>query len=788
MRSSLPKILLAAASLMLVLALVWFDRDKTSPGPLSSSHAGIAKLDDEDGCDQCHDSSDLVDDCTACHEDVGAQLESERGFHGKLAAADRDACAKCHQEHHGDALPPSGDHAFELAGFANVAAFDHSGLDYRLLGKHTTIACKDCHRSAEVPVLKEGEKRFLGLQQACASCHDDVHKGKFGVDCASCHGQEHPFKDAANFVHLESFPLVGGHAKKCEECHDPKGPSAMELVKGQPSRTCNDCHENRHRPEFLSGVASLARVTKDATCALCHDSERGAFRADSETMPGELHAASGFGLEKPHERAKCAECHAPELATFVERYPGRKADACADCHGDPHRGEFDFGTFRGAACIDCHARDSFDTHSFDVEDHGRTAFALTGAHTKTKCDDCHAPLAADVEGSRDFRTDKQTCEACHVDVHKGEFARLAALRGEPAPVCADCHGTEEFARVELAKFDHAKRTRFELEGAHQRAECEACHPKTTHAEFPQRTFGFAADRFPGPSDRCDTCHADVHGGAFDRAGVPSLVDGTSTCGRCHDVERFRGELARAFDHSLFTGFELRGGHQRATCEACHGEDPSKKRALGKVVDKFRGSSERCETCHADPHEGHFDHADSPKSVDGRVGCARCHDVDSFRALTSADFDHARWTGFALDQAHARAACEACHVPTHEKRKGMRLGRSAGSACADCHEDPHAGQFTVAAGNDCARCHLDSGSFATLDFDHDRDSRFKLDAQHVKLECAACHRPVDNGRRASVVRYKPLGVECIDCHRPTDRKSRPDDSDSHTTGRVEGDDR
>ena len=62
-----------------------------------------------------------------------------------------------------------------------------------------------------------------------------------------------------------------------------------------------------------------------------------------------------------------------------------------------------------------------------------------------------------------------------------------------------------------------------------------------------------------------------------------------------------------------------------------------------------------------------------------------------------------------------------------------------------------------------------------------------DAQHAKLDCAACHRPVDNGRRATVVRYKPLGVACGDCHRPTDKKSRPDDSDSHATGTGEGDD-
>lgn len=771
MNSSAPKLVLAATSLVLVLALVWFDRDRTSPGPLASSHAAVAELADADGCDRCHDSSAMADDCIECHRDVGDQLERKRGFHGRSIAGEREACASCHQEHHGDALPLAGEHAFALAGVADLASFDHGGLDYRLGGKHAGLACKACHRLAEAPRLVEGEKRFLGLSQACAGCHEDVHQGKFGADCSSCHGQERPFEDAANFVHPASFPLVGGHARECAECHDPKGPYAMELVFGRPARSCGACHDSRHAPEFLEGVASLTGIPPPAGCALCHDAARGAFPSDSPAMPPELHLASGFDLAKPHERASCADCHAPALASFEQRYPGRKAEACADCHGDPHRGEFALGAFRGAACVDCHARDTFESHSFDVADHASAAFALTGAHVRAQCDDCHAPLAQGAEGPRDFRSEKRTCEACHADVHRGEFARLAAARGQPAPGCAECHDTESFSRVELASFDHGRRTRFELAGAHLRAECESCHPRSTRAELPGRSFGFASERFPGPSDRCDTCHRDVHDGVFDRAGRPASLEGRNSCGRCHDVERFRGEHARGFDHALFTGFALEGGHRRATCESCHGEGRTEGRALGRVGEKFEGPAERCETCHADPHGGRFDRGAVPASVDGRVGCARCHGVESFRSLSSDDFDHALWTAFPLEAAHARAACEACHVPTPKLRDGMRLGPAAGSACADCHDDPHAGQFVVAASNDCARCHADTGSFAELVFQHDRDSRFKLDAQHAKLACAACHRPVETGRGANVVRYKPLGTECIDCHRPSDKQGR-----------------
>ena len=125
------------------------------------------------------------------------------------------------------------------------------------------------------------------------------------------------------------------------------------------------------------------------------------------------------------------------------------------------------------------------------------------------------------------------------------------------------------------------------------------------------------------------------------------------------------------------------------------------------------------------------------------------------------YDHALWAGFPLEGSHARAACEACHVPTGERMPGKpRLGRAAGASCSACHTDPHVGQFDARA---CEDCHSSSESFETLVFDHARDTRFALDANHAKLECGACHKPwpVAGGRQA--VRYRPLGTTCIECH-------------------------
>lgn len=767
MRLADPKVWLGGLSLALVLALVWLDLGRTSPGPLATPHARVAELVGDAGCERCHATKTLADGCVVCHEDIGAQLATHVGFHGRTIPSEQDACARCHTEHHGDELALVGERAFHAAGVADVAAFRHEGLDFPLTGVHGALECKRCHAEADAPVLASGERRFLGLVTACASCHEDVHAGKFGLDCASCHGQDSPFTDVANFVHPASFPLVGGHARDCKACHDPQGPFAIELVREQPTRTCASCHASPHSERFVNGVAALTKIESSATCALCHDAARGRFEDDSKTMRADLHRASGFDLARPHERATCADCHASTAANFAERYPGRRADDCAACHGDPHGGEFARGAFASAQCVDCHAPESFAAHSFDVEAHGRTAFALTGAHARAKCDQCHAPLAANAGGPRDFRVAEQACAACHADAHRGEFALAAAARGEPAPGCAECHGTESFSGVDHKSFEHARRTSFALLGAHERASCESCHPVVAATSFLERRVAFASERFPGDPNRCDTCHVDVHDGVFDSKSGPIEVDGRATCARCHDVERFRGDAARGFDHGLFTGFALEGGHARASCEACHGKGG--ERALGRVREHFPGRPERCETCHADPHGGRFTNANAPSSIDGREGCARCHNVQSFGAISTRDFDHAQWTGFALNAAHASTACEACHVPTADAGGRTRLGRAAGATCAACHADPHAGQFVVAGSSDCAKCHVDAGSFAELVFDHDRDSRFPLDARHADLACAACHRPVEAGRGTSVTRYKPLGVECIDCHQPTEKQ-------------------
>ena len=86
----------------------------------------------------------------------------------------------------------------------------------------------------------------------------------------------------------------------------------------------------------------------------------------------------------------------------------------------------------------------------------------------------------------------------------------------------------------------------------------------------------------------------------------------------------------------------------------------------------------------------------------------------------------------------------------------------------CYRDVHQGQFRQGGNTDCQRCH-DESKFTTTKFDHNRDSRFKLDATHAAVPCARCHTAVASPA-GPVTRYRPLGIECKDCHLPAKRGS------------------
>jgi hypothetical protein len=638
-------------------ALLWFgvvDVGRTSPGELSAVHAREGALSGWRSCARCHGgwTTDMGQVCLECHEPIGAQISGGRGLHGSAPAQPADRCGRCHGEHHGAEFAMVNRQSFAKAGVPDPAAFDHAHIGFAMDGRHLELACSECHRNADDAILPPGARRYLGLQQDCSSCHRDAHEGRMRIACASCHGQR-SFTSLTSLDHDAHLPLTGAHADvSCRDCHAPDNAHSLEALgerRAPRARGCANCHASPHRPGFLAAAGELAGSAPDASCTSCHRPEHATFTDERLAAGKAWHACSGFGLDAPHDRAACSDCHG-DGGDFAARHPGRRADDCRVCHGDPHQGQFDAGPFAAAGCIGCHARSEFTPHRFGIEQHARTVMPLIGRHAEAACERCH----------------------------------LLPETGSPR-------------------------------------------------------------RFAGTPQRCDQCHRDAHAGFFDARARAAELPAAGKCALCHEAHAFA--QSDSFEHERWTGFALRGAHAQERCESCHaraGEPDAAGRTFG------RAAGNDCAQCHADPHAGRF-------ARGGRTDCAQCHAETSFRTVQR--FDHGRWTGFALQGAHAKAACTACHTPAPESRS---LQRARGARCADCHADPHAGQFAVAGAVDCARCHRDGEQFTELAFNHEIQSRFPLGEAHGALPCAACHLP-ESIAGAPVVRYRPIAHACADCH-------------------------
>ncbi|NJN14529.1 MAG: hypothetical protein HC813_02575 [Planctomycetes bacterium] len=280
---------------------------------------------------------------------------------------------------------------------------------------------------------------------------------------------------------------MGGHGElSCRTCHAEESDHALEKP-GQKPRTCLDCHDSPHAAEFAR-----------ESCLVCHAAVHTSFRDERLTVTPAQHARTGFLLDAPHDQPVCADCHQPEGATFLDRYPGRKAESCRACHLDVHEGQFEEN------CTSCHAKTHFTPHLFDEAAHAKTAFPLEGSHGTQECNACHLDPVA--PASRAFAGTESACAACHTDAHGGFFGTKS---------CDACHTTAHFADRPEGKFDHGRDARFALKGAHAQSRCEECHKPAETRDAHGRTFGRIEGYFG-----CATCHIDPHVGEWDQPPHP----------------------------------------------------------------------------------------------------------------------------------------------------------------------------------------------------------------------------------------------------------------------------
>ena len=371
------------------------------------------------GCIDCHQKEEphegrLGRDCASCHDttrwrelhfdhskthyplqDKHAEVPCAGCHFGNRYKGTPQQCVSCHAPndvHRGERGSKCAD-CHSPAGWKSKK-FDHAQeTGFALLGSHAHLDCQDCHRSGNL---------HDKVPKTCFGCHQgqDAHAGRFDKDCSQCHGNA-AWKPT-DFEHSRDghWPLIGKHEKlDCHSCH------TAEVAKQKLPHDCVSCHR-----------ASDVHATKLGTrCEECHTPK--GWRSEVEFD----HDLTDFPLLGLHVAVPCEQCH----ATRKYRDVGRD---CIACHkkDDAHKGSL------GTECAKCHSPNGWQLWQFD---HGKeTGFALTGAHGKLTCADCHKQPAGEVKLN-------QNCLSCHEqdDVHLGQYGRQ----------CQRCHSTLTFKGARL---------------------------------------------------------------------------------------------------------------------------------------------------------------------------------------------------------------------------------------------------------------------------------------------------------------------------------------------------
>jgi hypothetical protein len=449
-------------------------------------------------------------ECRSCHQPrfhrppVAGLIRKKTKAESWLGLDER--CVSCHQDPHRNQLGDDCRRCHDARGWKPAAGFDHARTDYPLTGRHARVECARCHESPRLELARDAKgtpiPQYRPLpHRDCASCHRDPHAGRFPGACATCHSTEgFAAIDRRGFDHdVTRYPLRGRHAAvACERCHDPRAASG----KKPRFARCDDCHRDPH-----AGQATVQ--SRPVDCAACHTVQ--GFHPSSFTVAE--HAASRYPLMGAHGRADCSECHFKAPPAAAARLGSARvtlrpaAVRCVDCHRDPHGGRFSPGGARprAQACEACHGLEHFRPSAVDAALHARFPYPLEGAHRAVPCQACHeelehaaarSSLAAAATGQRPlgFSIDARLCASCHDSPHGDQFAKR-----RDGGACEACHAVDAWSPA--SRFDHARDTRFRLEGAHARVACASCH---------------RSERGPGGSRRvvyrplataCESCHA-----------------------------------------------------------------------------------------------------------------------------------------------------------------------------------------------------------------------------------------------------------------------------------------
>jgi nitrate/TMAO reductase-like tetraheme cytochrome c subunit len=509
-----------------------------------------------------------------------------------------------------------------------------------------------------------------------------------------------------SFAQLSPGDLSSSHAhleglRNCTKCH--------VLGEKETTSKCLACHtEIQQLLDQNRGYHSSSEA-KGKKCAECHGDHHGRdFEMTRFDAIGFNHDLTGYTLEGRHSQLQCADCHKSELIkTRVSQKDGYSylglGTECLSCHDDYHQNT------KSNDCLSCHDQNTFKL-AVDDFDHAQTRFPLTGRHQSLACESCHT--GGDVKSFQQYtNTQLRQCNGCHEDVHNNEYGSN----------CSQCHTVYSFTRIKTTTaFNHDK-TNFPLTGMHTGVGCKECHAGSYNR--------------PVPHQSCTDCHSDFHEGQLAKNGV------SPDCSQCHSVEGFSPAKFSIENHNL-TNFPLEGAHLATPCVFCH-------RSAGKW--DFSKDGSNCVNCHPNIHENIL----AERFMQGN-SCESCHAVSSWDEI---EFNHSL-TNFELVGKHTQASCRDCHFSEQENGTVVQKFSGLASSCENCHTDIHFKQFEVDNRNDCARCHT-SENWNPEKFNHN-NTRFKLDGEHVGLNCSSCHKRTEYLIPNYTI-YKIEDISCASCH-------------------------
>lgn len=327
--------------------------------------------------------------------------------------------------------------------------FDHDATALPLVGKHRAIACRDCHTTL----------KFSEVRQECASCHQDIHRGQFGVACQRCHSAETflDLSEARRLHDLGRMPLLGTHRQLfCDKCH------FNGKFVGMPT-DCKVCHIRNYE---ATTAPRHREVGFDQSCERCHSPEVPWLTSHYDHVPS-------FPLAGGHRVASCQACHTTGIGPL-------SAD-CYQCHrvaydgtANPRHGTVGFSH----ACKACHTINAWRPASFD---HGSTGFSLTGQHRLIGCVNCHQ--------DNNFNNLNKDCYGCHHRQYEQGIDPDHSAAGY-SKNCNDCHTTD---RGWIGKdYKHDRYFRIysgEHKGKWKR--CSDCHQN--HNDYSQHTCRLCHD-------------------------------------------------------------------------------------------------------------------------------------------------------------------------------------------------------------------------------------------------------------------------------------------------------